>query len=72
MPATTFYLLKDIFLLFAFVLCALWMWGVIRFQKERQEKLEHLFRNSRPRFKWMFLLGALALAGLYVYRYFIE
>lgn len=72
MTAATFDLLKDILFLLFFYLGAAWMWGKLKLNATNQEKLETIFKRSRGRFKWLFLIGALALTGLFVYQYFIE
>ena len=72
MPTATLDLLKDIFFLLFFYIGAAWMWGRLRFKPSTQEKLERTFQRSRERFKWMFLIGALLLTGLFVYQYFFE
>jgi hypothetical protein len=71
MTAATFDLVKDIFLLIFFYLGTAWMWGKIKLKPNDQAKLEHIFTRSRTRFKWLFLAGALALTGLFVYQYFL-
>ncbi len=71
MTAATFDLVKDIIVLLFFYLGAAWMWGVLKLGNEKQTKLETIFARSRKRFKWLFLVGAVALTGLFLYQYLI-
>ena len=36
--------------------------------KERQERMEFIFRNSRNRFKWLFLIGLIILIAARIFR----
>lgn len=69
MTAATFDLLKDLFFLLFFYFGAAWMWGKIKLKAADQANLERIFARSRIRFKWLFLLGALLLTGLFIYQY---
>lgn len=69
MTAATFDLLKDLFFLLFFYFGAAWMWGKIKLKATDQANLERIFARSRNRFKWLFLLGALLLTGLFIYQY---
>ncbi len=69
MTAATFDLVKDIFFLLFFYVGAAWMWGKLKFGPSTQESMERMFQRSRTRFKWMFLIGALLLTGLFIWQY---
>ena len=71
MTAATFDRVKDIIVLLFFYLGAAGMWGVLKLGNENQTKLETIFARSRKRFKWLFLVGAVALTGLFLYQYLI-
>lgn len=71
MTASAFTLLIDILTLLFMIVGALWMWGVFKFGPSTQQRFEEVFARSRNRFKWMFLVGALILAGLFVRDYFL-
>lgn len=71
MTASTFTLLIDILTLLFMIIGALWMWGVFKFKAEVQQRFEEIFARSRKRFKWMFLIGAILLAALFVRDYFL-
>jgi hypothetical protein len=47
------------------------MWGLTKLGPSAQQRFEEVFARSRKRFKWMFLIGALLLAGLFVRDYFL-
>lgn len=72
MPYATFNLVKDILLLLIFLAGTLWMWGWLRFSDGYQQNLEKLFVRSRWRFKWIFLIAFLLLAGSDIWNYFIR
>lgn len=72
MTAATFDFIKDMLFLAFFYVGAAWMWGLVKLDTVNQQKLELIFKRSRGRFKWLFLIGALALTGLFVWQYLIK
>lgn len=68
MSAGTFDLVKDIFLLLFFFAGTVWMWNLIRLPANYQKNLENVFKRSRYRFKWLFLIGFIVLAVLFVWQ----
>lgn len=68
MQADTLDLVKDIVLMVFFLAGTLWMWNIVRLPFVSQQKLETLFKRSRYRFKWLFLIGFLMIAGLFIWQ----
>ncbi len=64
MKSELFDLVKDILLLLLFLGGTLLMWEIIKLPPSAKYRFDQLFKRSRTRFKWMFLLGFIALAGL--------
>ena len=60
--------IKDIVLLVFFFAGTLWMWNIVKLPANTQAKLELVFKRSRYRFKWLFLIGFLLLAGLFIWQ----
>ncbi|HAE13242.1 MAG: hypothetical protein H6548_06470 [Chitinophagales bacterium] len=68
MRTETLVLIKDILIILFFLAGTLWTWGIWKLGKERQERMEFIFRNSRNRFKWLFLIGLIILIAARIFR----
>lgn len=65
-------LIKDIVLILIFLAGTLWMWNIVKLPPTTQYKMEMLFKRSRYRFKWLFLIGFLMLTGLFIWQQILK
>ncbi|MFN0274982.1 MAG: hypothetical protein ACKVPJ_04500 [Chitinophagales bacterium] len=68
MKNETITLLTDILIILFLLLGALWQWGIMKLRPAAQKNLEKIFEKSRWRMKWLFLIGFVVVAGMFLWR----
>ena len=68
MRTETLVLIKDILIILFFLAGTLWTWGHLEAGERASGADEFIFRNSRNRFKWLFLIGLIILIAARIFR----
>lgn len=65
-------ILRDVFFITFLLFGTLWLWGIIKFKPDIQEKWETVLQRSRPKFKLLFLAALIiVIASIIWKKYFL-